>query len=323
MMEMTSKNIRFLSRMGVLGVLGQVVLDMMEEGKDFYACSADLGDPSGFKRFREQYPEKYLNVGIAEQNMIGVAAGLSSDGTPVIATTWAMFAALRCADQLRNFMGYMQRNIKLIGMRSGLVESKSGYTHCNPQDIAYLRAVPGLTILSPCDGQETYKAIWAAMEMEGPVYIRLTGDLLAPVIYKEDFGGYCIGKAIQVRQGEDIAIIGCGAVLAEALKAVELLEEAGISCAVIDMHTIKPLDTGALDKLTAHKLVVTVEEHSIIGGLGGAVAEYFSQDRNAPPVLRLGADDVFPKSGSYQYGLRQYGLTGPQIADSIQTKLRE
>lgn len=207
MMEMTSKNIRFLSRMGVLGVLGQAVLDMSGEGKDFFACSADLGDPSGFKRFREQYPEKYFNVGIAEQNMIGIAAGLSADGTPVIATTWAMFASLRCTDQLRNFMGYMGRNIKLIGMRSGLVEGKSGYTHCNPPDMACLRSIPGLTILSPCDGQETYKALWAAVEMNGPVYIRLTGDLLAPIVYKEDFGEYRIGKAILLKEetsSEDI-----------------------------------------------------------------------------------------------------------------------
>lgn len=323
MMEMTSKNIRFLSRMGVLGVLGQAVLDMAGDGKDFFACSADLGDPSGFKRFREQYPEKYFNVGIAEQNMIGIAAGLSADGTPVIATTWAMFASLRCTDQLRNFMGYMGRNIKLIGMRSGLVEGKSGYTHCSPPDIACLRAIPGLTILSPCDGQETYKALWAAMGMDGPVYIRLTGDLLAPIVYKEDFGEYRIGKAMKIKEGGDVAAIGCGAVLAEALKAASLLEERGISCAVIDMHTIKPLDTDMLDTLTGCKLVVTVEEHSMIGGLGSAVAEHLSQKENAPPVLRLGASDVFPQSGSYVYGLKQYGLTAPQIAESIRGKLEE
>lgn len=323
MMEMTSKNIRFLSRMGVLGVLGQAVLDMAESGKNFFACSADLGDPSGFKRFREQHPEKYLNVGIAEQNMIGIAAGLSVDGTPVIATTWAMFASLRCTDQLRNFMGYMGRNIKLIGMRSGLVEGKSGYTHCNPPDIACLRAVPGLAILSPCDGQETYKALWAAMEFSGPVYIRLTGDLLAPIIHKEDFGEYRIGKAIEIKEGRDVAVIGCGSVLAEALKAVDLLEEAGISCAVMDMHTIKPLDTEMLHTLTSYKLVATVEEHSVIGGLGSAVAEHLSQKKNAPPVLRLGASDVFPQSGSYTYGLKQYGLTAPQLAESIQAKFKE
>lgn len=323
MMEMTSKNIRFLSRMGVLGVLGQVVLDMAGDGKDFFACSADLGDPSGFKRFREQYPEKYFNVGIAEQNMIGIAAGLSADGTPVIATTWAMFASLRCTDQLRNFMGYMGRNIKLIGMRSGLVEGKSGYTHCSPPDVACLRAIPGLAILSPCDGQEAYKALWAAMEMDGPVYIRLTGDLLAPIVHKEDFGEYRIGKAMKIKEGGDVAVIGCGAVLAEALKAVSLLEEEGISCAVIDMHTIKPLDTEMLDTLTGCKLVVTVEEHSIIGGLGGAVTEHLSQKKNAPPVLRLGASDVFPQSGSYAYGLKQHGLTAPQIAESIRARLEE
>lgn len=217
----------------------------------------------------------------------------------------------------------MQRNIKLVGMDSGMSQTRSSYSHCNPPDIAVLRAVPGLTILSPCDGQETYKAIWAAMEFSGPVYIRLTGDLLAPIIHKEDFGEYRIGKAIEIKEGGDVAVIGCGSVLAEVLKAADLLEEAGISCAVMDMHTIKPLDTEMLDTLTSYKLVATVEEHSVIGGLGSAVAEHLSQKKNAPPVLRLGASDVFPQSGSYAYGLQQYGLTAPQLAESIQAKFKE
>jgi len=323
MMEMTSKNIRFLSRMGVLGALGPVVLDMAEDGMDFFVISADLGSASGLNRFKERYPEKYLNVGIAEQNMVGVAAGLSASELPVIASSWAMFASLRCADQIRNFLGFMQRNIKIIGMRSGIVEAKSGYSHCNPPDIAYLRSIPGMTILSPCDGQETYKAIWAAVEMNGPVYIRLTGDLMAPIIHKTDMGKFEIGKSVSIRLGKDVAMIGCSAVLTEALKAADLLEEAGISCTVIDMHTIKPLDTDTLDTLMGHKLIVTVEDHSVIGGLGGAVSEYISAKKNSAPVLRLGADDVFIKAGTYQYGLEQYGLTGQQLAESILSKLAE
>lgn len=323
MREMNSKEIRFLARMGSRGVLGQAVLDMAESDLDFFAMSADLGEASGFKRFMVQYPGRFVNTGIAEQNLIGVSAGLASDGTPVIATTWAMFAALRAADQLRNFMGYMQRNIKLVGMDSGMVHIKYSYSHCNPQDIAYLRTVPGLTILSPCDGQEIYKALWAAMAMEGPVYIRLTGDTTMPVIHKADFGEFHIGKAIRLREGKDVAVIGCSSVLAEALKAADLLAETGVSCTVIDMHTIKPLDTNMLDTLTDHKLIVTVEEHSILGGLGGAVAEYMAEKKHCPPVLRLGAADVFPKAGSYAYGLQQYGLTASQLAESIRTKLEE
>ena len=318
MMDMDSKKIRFLARMGSRGVLGQVVLDMAEVGQEFFAISADLGEASGFARLIARYPERFINVGIAEQNLIGVSAGLSSNGIPVIATTWAMFATLRCADQLRNFLGYMQRNVKLVGMDSGMAQTRSSYSHANPQDLALMRTIPGLTVLSPCDGVEIYWAMQAAMETEGPFYIRLTGVKLLPIIYKEGNVPFIIGKAITLRQGENIAIIGCGAILSEALEAADSLEKSqGISSTVIDMHTIKPLDTEMLDTLMGYKMVVTVEEHSIIGGLGGAVAEYLSAKRKAPPILRLGAADVLPKAGSYDYGLTQYGLKASQLAEKI------
>ena len=323
MMEMNPKNARFLARLGSRGVLGQAVLDMAADGKSFFTASADLGRTSGFSRFAEVYPNRYINVGIAEQDLIGIAAGLSADGTPVIATSFAMFASFHCADSVREFLGYMRRNIKLIGLDSGMAQSTGGYSHSNPQDIAFMRTIPGLTALSPCDGVEIYLALQAAMELDGPVYIRLTGDKVLPIIHKSGELQFEIGKAVELRNGSDIAIVGCGSILSEATKAADILETNGISSTIINMHTIKPLDTKALDALTNYKLVVTVEEHSIIGGLGGAVAEYLSEKRNAPPVLRLGAADVLPKAGSYDFAMTQYGLRAAQLAEKISEKLKE
>lgn len=323
MMEMNSKNARFLARLGSRGVLGQAVLDMAADGKRFFTASADLGRTSGFSRFAEVYPDRYINVGIAEQDLIGIAAGLSADGTPVVATSFAMFASFHCADSVREFLGYMRRNIKLIGLDSGMAQSSGGYSHANPQDIAFMRTIPGLTVLSPCDGVEIYLALQAAMEMEGPVYIRLTGDKVLPVIHKSGEVPFQTGKGVELRTGSGIAIVGCGSILSEALKAADILEKNQISSTVIDMHTIKPLDTETLDELVKYKLVVTVEEHSAIGGLGGAVAEHLSEKRNAPPVLRLGAADVLPKAGSYEFALTQYNLKAEQLAESIMKKLKE
>lgn len=323
MKEMTTKMLRFLSRMGARGVLGEVIIDKANRGDDFFAVSADLAHAAGFDRLIRKYPEKFVEIGIAEQNLIGIAAGLSSDGTPVVATTWAMFASLRCTDQLRNFLGYMRRNIKLIGMDSGLSQTRYSYSHGNPQDIAVLRTIPNITVLSPCDGVETYLAIWSALEFDGPVYIRLTGEEMLPIVHKAYNFDFNIGKSIPLKKGHDIAIVGCGAILSEVLKAVDILEKEGISCTVIDMHTIKPLDTEMLDTLTGYKLIITVEEHSILGGMGSAVAEYMADKKNSPAVLRLGIADVFTKAGSFAYGLQQYGLTAPQIAESIRAKLEE
>jgi transketolase len=322
MMEMNSKNARFLARLGSRGVLGQAVLDSAADGKSFFAASADLGRTSGFSRFAEIYPQRYINVGIAEQNLIGVAAGLSADGTPVVATSFAMFASFHCADSVREFLGYMRRNIKLIGLDSGMAQSTGGYSHANPQDISFMRAIPGLTVLSPCDGVELYLAFKAAMEMDGPVYIRLTGDKILPIIHRSGEVQFQIGKGIELQTGNDIAIVSCGSILSEALKAAEVLEEKGISSTVVDMHTIKPLDTETLDRLVKYKLVVTIEEHGVIGGLGGAVAEHLSEKRNAPPILRLGAADVLPKAGSYAFALEQYNLKAVQLAESIMKKLK-
>jgi transketolase len=303
--------------MGSRGVLGQVIYDLACEGYDFYAVTADLSHASGFDRLEKSFPDKLVNVGIAEQNLIGVAAGLAASGTPVVATTWAMFASSRVADQVRNYMGYMQRNIKLIGMDSGFVQSRFSYSHTNPPDIAIMRTIPGITILSPCDGVEIYSAIYAALKIDGPVYIRLTGDTTLPIVHRENEFKYEIGKSIVLQEGKKIAILATGNVVRNAIEAAQILKEKKLDITVADVHTICPIDTKLLNELISYDLVVTVEEHMIQGGFGSSVAEFYAKQKKRPQVVLLGVDNQFTVSGSVQFEHNCFGLLPEQIADII------
>ncbi len=322
MLDMNKRNARFLARMGARGVLGQAIKDYADDGHDFFAVSADLAHASGFDRIIREYPEKFVDVGIAEQNLLGVAAGLSASHVPVIATTWAMFASVRVADQVRNFMGYMKHNIKLVGMDSGFTQSRFSYSHSNPPDIAIMRAIPNIIILSPCDGVEIYKALECALAYEGPVYIRLTGGTFLPQIHEDLNFKYKIGKAITLRMGTDVAIISCGAMVKNSLEAAEILESQGISASVVDMHTIVPLDEQLLDMLQQYKLVVTVEDHLLHGGIGSAVAEYYARADKHVRQIMLGVDDFYPKPGRVTYTEEVCGLCPDQIAKQILNRLR-
>lgn len=306
--------------MGARGVLGQAVYDYACEGNDFFVATADLSHASGFDRLSREFPDKLVNVGIAEQNLIGVSAGLAANGIPVVATTWAMFATSRVADQVRNYMGYMQRNIKLIGMDSGFVQSRFSYSHTNPPDIAIMRSIPGITIMSPCDGVEIYNAIYSALEMDGPVYIRLTGDVVLPIVHRESDFKYEIGKSIVLQKGKKIAILATGNVVKNAIDAAKILRDKNIDVTVIDVHTICPMDTIILNQLLNYELVVTVEEHLIQGGFGSAVAEFFGNYKQSPQVLRLGVDNQFTVSGSIKYEHNCFGLLPEQIANIIMRK---
>ena len=323
MLNLDTKSVRFLARMGARGTLGQALYDYASEGKEFYAVSADLVHASGFDRLVKEYPERVLDVGIAEQNMIGIAAGLAGEGTPVIATTWAMFASVRVADQVRNFMGFMQKNIKLIGMDSGFVQSRFSYSHANPPDIAIMRAIPGITIVSPCDGIELYHAIIYAMEHVGPAYIRLTGPTLQPIVHKEPYIDFSYGKSIVLKEGKEVALVATGNVVNNAVCAAKQLEENGISVKVIDMHTIRPLDNQMLESLREMELVVTIEEHLKNGGLGSAVAEYYSGLRTRPRHLILGVDDYYPLPSRLEYATGAAGLSADKIVDMVQKELNE
>lgn len=321
MLELNSKDIRFLARMGARGVLGQFVYDYLNDGKKLYVVSADLAHASGFDRIKKKYPEKLINVGIAEQDLIGVSAGMAQSDVPVVATSWAMFTTTRVADQVRNYMGFMQKNVKLIGMDSGFVQAKFSYSHSNPPDIAIMRAIPGIKILSPCDGMEIYKLLYEALENEGPVYIRLTGDSLLPILHKERVK-ISIGKSIKLREGKDAAIIATGNIVRNAFEAAIILNRCGIDATVIDMHTIEPLDKACLDELLGFPIIITVEEHLLHGGLGSAISEYYACQREKPRQIMLGIDNKYPLSGDVRFVEECNGLTAEAIADRILREVR-
>ncbi|HEV1285407.1 MAG TPA: transketolase C-terminal domain-containing protein [Bryobacteraceae bacterium] len=322
MIAFSSANIRTWSMLGSNGAFGFAALELPEIDENLAMLTADEMYFSGLERFGAKYPQRLYNIGIAEQNMVGIAGGMSKEGMNVFATTYATFASTRSADQVRVNMGYMKLGIKLVGLTAGLSVGSLGATHCSVEDIAIMRAIPNITILSPADCTETVKATLAAARHKGPVYLRLTGGQPNLPVYKSDYE-FEIGKAIRLREGEDIAVIATGSMVYHSLEAAAILAEQGISSTVIDMHTIKPLDEAAILDTLGAKLLVTVEEHSRKGGLGGAVAECLAGVRVKPPQLIIGIADEFKTAADYPYLLKQFGLTGPQIAQTILQKYDE
>lgn len=319
MIGITKAKARLWSRLGARATLGQALLEAARE-HDFYVMSADLAQSSGLGRFKGEFPERFMNAGIAEQNMIGMAAGLAKDGTCVFATSFSPFVTMRACEQVRMNMGYMQLNIKTVGLGSGLIMAQLGNSHFGIEDAAVMRAIPGMTVVCPADGAEIVRCVEALCEYDKPAYLRLTGGPGLPVVYEEDMD-FRIGKAIPLREGKDIGIIACGTMVHSALAAAGLLSAKGIEASVTDMHTLKPLDGEAVDTLLDKKLIVTVEEASIIGGLGSAVAEHLAAKKQKPPQLMLGIRDCFPHAGSYEYLLDQCGLTAEKIAGDIEAAL--
>jgi transketolase len=323
MLEITPSTARQWSRLGSRGMFGQAILALAESTPELMVLSADLGNSSGLDRFRKTYPEQFVNVGIAEQNLVGVAAGLAKEGFTVFATSFAPFLAMRASEQIRMNLGYMDLPVKAVAIGSGVSMAYLGNSHYGIEDAAVMRAIPNMTVVAPADCGEIVKCVFAAAKYPGPMYIRLTGVPGNPVVYTEEYE-FVIGKAITLREGGDVTIVANGTMVHESLEAAKLLEEQGIAAAVVNMHTIKPLDTAALDRAFAgSKLVVTVEEHSVIGGLGGAVAEYKAGLRQAPPQLTLGLPDAFGVTAEYRYLLEKYGLVGAQIAARIAERYAE
>lgn len=297
-------------------------MELPEIDENTVICTADLCFYSGLERFRNKFPDRLYNTGIAEQNLLGIAGGLAKEGSNVFATTYASFATTRALDQVRVNMGYMQLPIKLVGLTSGLSVGILGATHMSIEDLAIMRAIPNITVLSPADCTETVKATLAAAKFPGPVYLRLTGPMDNPAVYKEDYE-FEIGKSIRLKEGTDVAVIATGTMVHNSIKAAELLEEQGISCSVTDMHTIKPLDEQAIESMREYRLIVTVEEHSVIGGLGSAVAEYKSRSHSCAPMLMLGIEDSFAHAADYRQLVKEYELTPEDIAKKIVQRLRE
>lgn len=317
MIEINSTNTRIWSRLGPSGAVGTAAMKMGENQPEVLMLTADLCFFSGLERFKDKYPDKMYNFGIAEQNMIGVAGGLAKEGFIPFVSTYASFCSSRCADQVRVNMSYMKLPIKMLGLTAGYGAGILGATHMSVEDIAFMRSLPNITVLSPADCTEIIKCMIVASKTKEPTYIRLSGPVNTPVIYKGDYD-FKIGKAIILKEGKDICFIATGSMVSQALGAAEIIEEEGISCSVINMHTIKPLDQDAiLNASNNHKLIVTVEEHSVYGGLGSAVSEVLAKENNHAPLEIIGIEDLFVKPGDYQFQIEQSGLTSKQIAERI------
>ena len=321
-MKVRKANIRSWSMLGQRGTFfGIAMPEIAKEKENVKLLTADLSLLSGMDRYIKSSPEKFLNVGIAEQNMIGIAAGLAMEGDCVFATTYASFIAVRSLEHVRQHLSHLQCNVKIVGSAAGVVAAKSGVSHWATEDIAFTRALPNLEVLSAADSMEALKMAFYAAETDKPTYIRLSGGVNCPVVYQEDYN-FQAGKAIFLKEGKRVALLATGLMVAEAQKAAKQLEEQGIACTVVNIHTIKPLDTEALDQIFAnHELVVTVEEHNIIGGLGSAVAEYKATLANTPRQIFLGFPDSFAEAGSQRYIWEQKGLTGEQIASRVMSEL--
>ena len=304
-----SEVIKSATRVG----FGKALVKMGNKRDDFIVLDADLAAATQTGKFKKEFPERFYNCGIAEQNMVSIAAGIAATGKKVVCSSFAMFAAGRAFEQVRNSIGYPHLNVIIGATHAGISVGEDGATHQCCEDIALMRTIPGMTIINPADETEAIKAIEAAFDIDGPVYLRF-GRLAVPVIFDEDYN-FEVGKAVTLKEGTDVAIIATGLLVNEALIAYDLLKQEGINAKIINMATIKPLDNEAV--LAAAKetgAVVTAEEHSVVGGLGSAVAELCAE--NYPvPVLKLGVNDTFGHSGPADKLLDEFGLRAKNIVE--------
>lgn len=299
---------------------GESLVELAAEYPDLIVLDADLAAATKTGVFRKAYPERFFDCGIAEGNMIGVAAGLAAAGKKVFASSFAMFAAGRAFEQIRNSVGYPHLNVKIGATHAGISVGEDGATHQCCEDIALMRTIPGMTIINPADDVEAKKAMRAVIEMDGPVYLRF-GRLAVPVIF-DDAYQFKIGKGVTLVEGTDVTIIATGLMVAEAVAAAEQLKNEGISARVINMATIKPIDRDIIIRAAQETgVIVTAEEHNIIGGLGSAVSEVVCETVPVP-VVRVGVNDTFGKSGPALELLKIYGLCSENIVAKTKEALK-
>ena len=293
---------------------GEAVAKLADENDKIVVLDADLAAATKTGIFKKAHPDRFVDCGIAECNMVGVAAGLATCGKIPFAASFAMFSAGRAFEQVRNSVCYPKLNVKIVGSHAGISVGEDGATHQCLEDIALMRTLPGMVVLNPSDHYETIAAVKAAAEHYGPVYIRI-GRLAVESFNNNDDYHFELGKGITLRNGKDITIVATGLMVAEALKAAKLLEEKGVDARVINIHTIKPIDKELLVKAAKETgKIVTVEEHNVIGGLGDAVCGVLSEEYPVP-VKKIGVYDCFGHSGPAVKLLEQFGLCGENIAD--------
>lgn len=295
---------------------GNTLKELGAEYDNLIVLDADLAEATKTIKFKEAFPERFIDCGIAEGNMIGIAAGLASTGKVVFASSFAMFAAGRAFEQIRNSVGYTKLNVKIAATHGGISVGEDGASHQCNEDFALMRSIPGMVVISPSDDVEARAAVKAAYHYNGPCYLRF-GRLAVPVINDNEDYKFEIGKGITLKEGNDVAIIATGLMVNEALEAAKELEKDGISARVINIHTLKPIDEEIIIKAAKEtKFIVTCEEHNIIGGLSDAVCQVVCN--NAPAkVVRIGVNDEFGKSGPALELLKIYGLSKENIIETV------
>ena len=312
---MDKMNFKLMSMAGQGGsIFGISLIELMGKRKDLMVLSSDMSTPAGLDKFKAAHPDHFMNLGVAEQNMIGTAAGLAEEGYKPICVAQACFITMRSFEQIRQYCGYMQIPMVIVGIGSGVSLQYMGNTHYAIEDIALMRTIPGMEIIVPCDSYQAVKAFEYAVNSNHPVYVRLFGGTAIPMVFSEE-ADFIFGKAIKMKEGTDVQIVATGSMIVNAMKVANELAAEGVVASVVDMHTIKPLDVEAINLNT--KLIATVEEHNIIGGLGSAVADFLSQYTSHPKLLKFGVNDRFLPVGSHQYLLQQCGLDVESIKNEI------
>ncbi len=293
---------------------GEALAELSDKYEDLVVLDADLAAATKTGIFKKKCPERFIDCGIAEANMMGVAAGLAATGKKVFASSFAMFAAGRAYEIVRNSIGYPHINVKIGATHAGISVGEDGATHQCNEDIALMRTIPGMTIINPADDVEAKAAVEAAINIDGPVYLRF-GRLAVPVFNEKDTYKFEVGKGVQLKDGKDVTIVATGLMVNEALTAADTLEKEGISARVINIHTIKPLDKDIICKAANETgVIVTAEEHSVIGGLGSAVADAVTECCPVP-VVKIGVNDVFGHSGPAVDLLKEFGLSAENIVE--------
>lgn len=302
-----------IKKVATRAAFGNALVELGAKRDDFVVLDADLAAATQTGMFKKAFPDRFYDCGIAEADMMGIAAGIAATGKKVVCSSFAMFAAGRAFEQVRNSIGYPHLNVIIGATHAGISVGEDGATHQCCEDIALMRTIPGMTIINPADETEAKKAVEAAFELDGPVYMRF-GRLAVPVIFDDDYK-FEVGKSVELREGNDVTVIATGLMVSEALEAYELLKKDGINARIIDMHTIKPLDNEAVIRAAKETgAIVTAEEHSVIGGIGGAVSELICEEYPVP-VVKLGVYDTFGHSGPAPKLLDEFGLRAANIAE--------
>lgn len=299
---------------------GEALLQLGENDPRVVALDADLPSSTRTGKFAERFPDRFFNLGVAEQNLYAVAAGMATCGKIPFASTFAVFAAERALNQIKQCIAYPTLNVNIVVTHSGFTSSGDGASHQALTDLAIMRSIPNMTVIAPADAVQTEKAVRAAAARNGPVYIRL-GKIEVPILFEPD-SDFCIGKAVSVREGSDATVLVTGILLSQAIQAAGIVESEGIEVEVIHVHTLKPIDIEMLvESAKKTRCVITVEDHSIVGGLAGAAAEVYA--RHFPVgITMIGIEDVFGESGAIEQLYKKHGLTAAQIAERIRIAVR-